>query len=117
MENAVEAWCRLLEDGRPPSPSARDVVPRCKVGWLERDVAISIGEKLRGKCAVVHKLLTEGDHDKRALSHSKNGAARVYLVAQVPSANATRRASAAMGERQVPGLGGHFLVNLTRIFP
>ena len=64
-ENAVEAWCRIKEGGRPPSPSARDGPPRCKVGWLERDVSLAIGGKLDGKCAGAHKLLIEGDKDKR----------------------------------------------------
>ena len=61
MEKVVEVWCRLLEGGRPPSPLALEGDRMCKVGWLERDVAISIGKKPDGKCTVVHKIFIIGD--------------------------------------------------------
>ena len=84
-ENAVEVWCRILSGGRPPSPSAHESPPRCKVGWLERDVALTIGPQLDGKCCVVHSLLTDCDDvGERRLSNVKNGAARVFLVAKIP---------------------------------
>ena len=99
-ENAVEAWCRIQEGGRPPSPSASGGPPRCKVGWLERHVALAIGDKLNGKCAVTHKLLDDGDKAERRTSRLKNGAARVYLVAELPNANPHDDIHGVAGKRQ-----------------
>ena len=85
MEDAVEVWCRIEAGGRPPSPSAPNCIPRCKVGWLERSVSLQIGRRLNGNCGVVHKLLEDGDLPERRISNQKNGAARIFLVAAVPS--------------------------------
>ena len=102
LEKAVEAWCRLKEGGRPPSPSALVSSTRCKVGWLERDVAVRIGPKLDGKCACVHKLLRCGTTGERRLSHRKNGSAEVYLIAKIPDAAVETRApkAAASAEKK-----------------